>query len=367
MTIGPLHLVVVGFDNDKVVAEIGKQLEIVRQRRIIRLFDFLYILKREDGTVAFKQITDLSQEEKFQYGGVIKSLIGLVVDEGPKLTAGTVAEVSGLTEHDYGINNDELAYISDKILPGRSAFLLLFEHHWAVDLKQAIVDAGGRALFQGLINPEAFKIVGTQLDAVLAAAKRLEETAVSEAMLTMVSATAAKTEAEAEAEQVRLAAAAAIAAAEAQAAQALADAKEIEEIAAAEAAMLRAAAEQDRQQAEEVRAAAELVKEKALEQAREVVAASKAVEALAVNEAAETVEQARQVEQEAIRRAAAVMEAADEAEARAVMRGIQALLAAQIIEQEAMEEAVNAVIAAQIVERAAAERAGRALLSGALR
>jgi uncharacterized membrane protein len=366
MTVGPLHLVVIGFDNDKVVAEIGKQLEIVRQKRIIRLFDFLYIIKREDGTVAFKQVTDLNQDEKYQYGGVIKSLIGLVVDEGPKLMAGTVAEVSGLAEHDYGINDDELAYISDKILPGRSAFLLLFEHRWAVGLKQAVVDAGGRALFQGLVNPEAFKIVGTELDSVLAAAKRLEETAVSEAMMTMASATAAKTEAEAEAQQVRLAAAAAIAAAETQAAKAMAEAREIEEIAAAEAAMLHAAAEQDRLQAEEVRAAAELVKGKAVQEAREIVAASKAVEAAAVNEAAETVEQARLAEQEAIRRAAAVMDAADEAEARAVMRGIQALLAAQIIEQEAMEEAVNAVIAAQIVQQVAAERAGKALLSGRL-
>ena len=367
MTVGPLHLVVVSFNDDKVVAEIGKQLEIVRKRGIIRLFDFLYILKHEDSSLAFKEMSDLSSDEKHQYGGVIKSLIGLVVDQGDELVAGKVAEVPGLAEHDFGINDDELHYIADKIPAGHSAVLLLFEHHWAIGLKEAIIEAGGQTLVQGLVNPEAFKIVGTELEVLLDAAKRLEETAVSEAMVIMAEATAAKTEAEAEAQQVKQAAAVAVVVAEERARKAMAEAKEVEEISAAEAAMLKEAAEQDRQAAAEVRASAEKVKEQAVEEAREVVAASKAVEALAMNEAAEVIDEAHQVEEDAMRRAAAVMDAANEAEARAIMRAINALLLADIIEQEAMEEAVQAVIAAEIVEQMAAERAGRALLSGRLR
>jgi len=367
MTVGPLHLVVVSFNEDKVVSDIGKQLERVRKRGIIRLFDFLYILKHEDGSLGFKEMSDLSSDEKHQYGGVIKSLIGLVVEDGEGLVSGSVAEVPGLAEHDFGINDDELHYISNKIPPGHSAILLLFEHRWAIGLKEAIIDAGGKTLLQGLINPEAFKIVGTELEPLLDAAKRLEETAVSDAMKIMAEATAAKDEAEAEALQVKMAAAAAVAMAEERAQKAMAEAKEVEEITAAEAAMLKEAAEQDRAQAAEVREAAEKVKEQAVEEAREVVSASKAVEALAMEEAADVMEEAHHVEEDAIRRAAAVMEAADEAEARAIMRGIQALLTAEIIEQEAMEEAVQAVIAAQIVEDMAAQRAGRALLSGSLR
>lgn len=367
MTVGPLHLVVVSFNEDKVVVEIGKQLEIVRKRGIIRLFDFLYILKHEDGSLGFKEMSDLTSDEKYEYGGVIKSLIGLVVDDPEGLATGTVAEVPGLAEHDFGINDDELHFIADKIPTGHSAVLLLFEHHWAIGLKQAIIDAGGNTLLQGLVNPEAFKIVGTELEPLLDAAKRLEETAVSDAMKIMAEATAAKDEAEAEALQVKMSAAAAVAMAEERAEKAMAEAKEVEEITAAEAAMLREAAEQDRAQAAEVRAAAELVKLKAVDEAREVVAASKAVEAQAMEEAAEVMEEAHHVEEDAIRRAAAVMEAADEAEARAIMRALDALLAAEIIKQEAMEEAVQAVIAAEIVEDMAAKRAGRALLSGSLR
>ena len=367
MTIGPLHLVVVSFNDDKVVAEIGKQLEIVRKQGIIRLFDFLYILKHEDGTLAFKEMSDLSGDEKHQYGGVIKSLIGLVVDEGEALVAGTVAEIPGLAEHDFGLNENELHYVADKIPVGQSAILLLFEHHWALGWNEALIAAGRQALLQGLINPKAFKIVGTELQPLLDAAKRLEETAVSDAMKIMAEATAAKDEAEAEAMQVKMAAAAAVAVAEERSQKAMAEAQEVEKIAAQEAALLREAAEQDRAQAAEVRAAAELVKLKAVDEAREVVAASKAVETQALAEADEVLEQAHHEEEAAIRRAAAVMDAADEAEARAIMRAIEALLAAEIIEQEAMEEAVQAVIAAQIVEDMAAQRAGRALLSGSLR
>jgi uncharacterized membrane protein len=367
MTVGPLHLVVVSFNDDKVVAEIGKQLGIVRKRGIIRLFDFLYVLKHPDGSLGFKEMSDLSSDEKYQYGGVIKSLIGLVVDEGQDLAVGTVAEVPGLAEHDFGINDDELHYIADKIEPGHSAVLLLFEHNWAIGLKEAIINAGGTTLLQGLINPEAFKIVGTELDVLLNAAKRLEDTAVSDAMAIMAEATAAKEEAEAEALQVKMAAAAAVAIAEERAQKAMVEAQEVEEITAAEAALLKEAAERDRADAAAVRLAAEQVKEKAVEEAREVVAASKAVEALAMEEAADVLEQAHHEEEDAIRRAAAVLDAADDAEARAIMRAINALLAAEIIEQEAMEEAVQAVIAAQIVEDMAAQRAGRALLSGSLR
>lgn len=367
MTVGPLHLVVVSFNDDKVVAEIGKQLEAVRKHGIIRLFDFLYILKHEDGSLAFRELSDLNADEKHQYGGVIKSLIGLVVDDGEALASGKVAEVPGLAEHDFGLNDDELHYVADKIPPGHSAILILFEHHWAIGLKDALINAGGKTLLQGLIDPEAFKIVGTELEPILDAAKRLEETAVSDAMKIMAEATAAKEEAEAEALQVKMAAAAAVAIAEERAQKAMAEAEEIEEITAAEAAILKEAAEKDRAEAAEVRAAAEKVKKQAIEDAREVVTASKAVEALAMEEAAEVMEQAHHTEEDAIRRAAAVMDAADDAEARAIMRGIQALLAAEIIEQEAMEEAVQAVIAAQIVEEMAAQRAGRALLSGSLR
>lgn len=367
MTVGSLHLIVVSFNDDQVISEIGKQLEIVRKRGIIRLFDFLYILKHKDGTLAFKEMSDLSSDEKHQYGGVIKSLIGLVVDDSEDLVAGTVAEIPGLAEHDFGINDDELHYVADKIPAGHSAILLLFEHHWAIGLKEAIIESGGHTLLQGLIAPEAFKIVGTELEPLLDAAKRLEETAVSDAMKIMAEATAAKDEAEAEALQVKMAAAAAVAMAEERAEKAMAEAKEVEEITAAEAALLREAAEQDRAQAAEVRAAAELVKLKAVDEAREVVEASKVVEAQAMEEAADVLEQAHHEEEDAIRRAAAVMEAADEAQARAIMRAIDALLTAEIIEQEAMEEAVQAVIAAQIVEDMAAQRAGRALLSGSLR
>jgi uncharacterized membrane protein len=366
MTVGPLHLLVVSFDNDEVVSEIGKQLDLVRKRKIIRIFDFLYILKHLDGSIGYKEISDLHEDEKYKYGGMIKSLIGLVAHDPEQLESGDVAEVPGIAEHDFGLDNEELLDISSKLAPGQSAILILFEHHWAVGLKDAILDAGGETLVQGLVQPEAFRIVGTELDVLLDAVKRLEETAVSEAMAAMAEAETTKVEAQEEADKVKLAAATAAALASKRAEEAMAEAKEAEELTAAEIAELKQAEALERASATEVQTAAEKAKQQAVEDAREVVAASKAVEALAMNEAAEVLDQAHLEEEEAMRRAAAVMEAADEAEARAIMRAIEALLAAEIIEQEAIEDAVQAVIAADIVEQLAAERAGRALMNGLL-
>ena len=366
MTVGPLHLVVVSFDDDKVVSDIGVELGKVRKHGIIRLFDFLYILKHEDGSIAAKEISDLSADEKYQYGGLIKSLVGLVVDEGDAMLAGEVEDIPGMEGHDFGLNQDEVIYIADKIQPGRSALLLLFEHRWAVGLKEAMLNAGGTTLVQKLIDPEAFRIVGSEFQSVVEAANRLEEKTLAETMDLLVAATVAKREAEEEAEQVKMAAAAEVAEAEERAEKAAAEAQDVEQITAAEVVMLREAAEKDRLAAEEARKAAELVKAQAVEDAREVVVAAKAVEAVAMNEAAETMAEAREMEEGAMRRAAAVMDAADDAEANAMMRALQALVAADMIEQQAMEEAVQALIAADIVEQMAAERAGRALLSGSL-
>ena len=52
--IGPLQLLVIGFDEDTYAKEIMVELKNLRKHNVIRLFDLLYIIKHPDGTIASK-------------------------------------------------------------------------------------------------------------------------------------------------------------------------------------------------------------------------------------------------------------------------------------------------------------------------
>ena len=75
--IGPLQLVVIGFDDDKYARDIILEIKSLRQKKAIRLFDLLYVFKHPDGTIDSREVTDLQEEEQREFGTLIKSLIGL--------------------------------------------------------------------------------------------------------------------------------------------------------------------------------------------------------------------------------------------------------------------------------------------------
>ncbi|MFN2187865.1 MAG: hypothetical protein ACK2T3_03810, partial [Candidatus Promineifilaceae bacterium] len=76
--IGPLQLVVIGFDEDKYARDIILEVKELRKKGAIRLFDLLYLFKHEDGTIDSREVSDLEAEEQREFGTLIKSLIGLV-------------------------------------------------------------------------------------------------------------------------------------------------------------------------------------------------------------------------------------------------------------------------------------------------
>ena len=51
---------------------------------------------------------------------------------------------------------------------------MLFEHRWAVDLKQALLSANGEMLAQGFIQPETLVEFGNELGAARAATQEYE-------------------------------------------------------------------------------------------------------------------------------------------------------------------------------------------------
>ena len=84
---------------------------------------------------------------------------------------GKLAGALAVAEHDFGLSAEEIQEAADRIPAGGSAVVALFEHTWAIRLKEYILDSGGFLVAQGLIHPSALVEVGAEL----AAAAELEQ------------------------------------------------------------------------------------------------------------------------------------------------------------------------------------------------
>lgn len=140
MTLGPLEFVVVGFEGNRFTGQILPELRAAREKGIIRVVDLFLIKKDEDGNIATMELSDLSGEEAEQFAFLTGDILSLLAPEDIEQAARNIP------------NNS-------------SAALLLFEHTWAIGLKEAIRNAGGVALAGGLVAPDVLQTLEAELEA----------------------------------------------------------------------------------------------------------------------------------------------------------------------------------------------------------
>lgn len=160
---GPIQFVAIGFDDTDVIKDFIEELYLIREVGIIRLIDFLFISKEKDGEVVALEVSDLTEEERIKTGAVIGGLIGYGAAGEEGLKVGAEMGATAMAENDFGLTDEEIMEVVDEIPAGTSACLVLFEHAWAKQLKQIMVDHGGEVLAQGMIHPYAFVQLGTEL------------------------------------------------------------------------------------------------------------------------------------------------------------------------------------------------------------
>jgi uncharacterized membrane protein len=167
MTLGPVQLLVVGFDDPKFKGEIYEELKKLRDSDVIRLIDVLAVWKDANGEIEAVQASDLSVDEAEELGATVGALIGLGLagEEGAEL--GAMAGVAA-GEDGHLIDEDEMWDIAETIPNGSAAAIALIEHRWAIPLKEAIGRAGGFPLSDAWVHPLDLVAVG------LMAAEELE-------------------------------------------------------------------------------------------------------------------------------------------------------------------------------------------------
>jgi len=145
MTLGPLEYTVIGFEGNRFNGEIAKEIGAVVDAGIIALVDVVMVTKDIDGNAAVIEI-DAKDDPRFaSFAGMLDGLMGLLTPE-------------------------DIEKIASELPTNTSALVLLFEHRWAVNIKEAIGAAGGFLISRTTVPPEVLELVNAELEAAAATA-----------------------------------------------------------------------------------------------------------------------------------------------------------------------------------------------------
>jgi uncharacterized membrane protein len=161
MAIGPVQLIVLGFNHPDFHGEVIAELERLRATDTVRVIDALAVYKDAAGELEVEHLSNLTKEEAIEVGSKIGALVGLGIagEEGAEAGAEAGAETAAAEGIDVFGDASEWDVIED--IPNDSAAaLILLEHHWAVPLRDAIARAGGFRISDGFISPLDLVAIG---------------------------------------------------------------------------------------------------------------------------------------------------------------------------------------------------------------
>ena len=132
MVLGPLEYLVVGFEGYRFTGQILAELRAAQEKGIIRVVDLCVIQKDEQGNVTARELSELGGEEAAELSPLAGNVMGLLAEEDIQQVAADIPNKS-------------------------AAGLLLFEHTWAIGLKEAIKNAGAVAVTGGFVSPDVLQ------------------------------------------------------------------------------------------------------------------------------------------------------------------------------------------------------------------
>lgn len=143
MTLGPLEYTVIGFAGNNFDGSIAREIGRVVENGTIRIVDAVGVLKDEAGDVAVIEI-DAKSDPRFEsLAPLLEGTMGLFTPE-------------------------DVATLAASLPANTSALVLLFEHRWAVHVKEAVQAAGGVLLARSVIAPEILEEASAELEAYAA-------------------------------------------------------------------------------------------------------------------------------------------------------------------------------------------------------
>ncbi len=172
---GPMQLLVIGFKNPDFHGQIRQALGSAMETGVIRLIDLRFVYKDANGDVEGMEATQLSDEERQRFGAAVGALIGLGAGGTEGARRGAEAGAMAAAQRTFGMTEESVQEISETIPNDSAAAVFLIEHLWAKELKQALREANGHLLAQGMVTPEALMMAGAALQDAVEAAEEEEK------------------------------------------------------------------------------------------------------------------------------------------------------------------------------------------------
>jgi len=153
MAIGPVQLIVLGFEHPDFHGEIIAELERLRASDTVRVIDALAVHKDADGEIEVAHLSNLTKDEAIELGSTVGALIGLGIEGEEGAIEGAQAGAEAASDG-VEVFSDERAWdVLEEIPDDSAAALILLEHHWAVPLRDAIARSGGFRISDGFVSP----------------------------------------------------------------------------------------------------------------------------------------------------------------------------------------------------------------------
>ncbi len=163
MTIGPVQLLVLGFNHPDWKGEILAEFDRLKDSDVVRVIDGIAVEKDRNGTVSVIERSDLNAQQAAEFGAMVGALIGLGIAGAEGADAGAALGAEASAEGiDLFTDQDEWDIIDQR--PNDSAAaIILVEHRWAIPLRDAIRRAGGFHVADGWVHPEDLVALGLLL------------------------------------------------------------------------------------------------------------------------------------------------------------------------------------------------------------
>jgi len=153
MAIGPVQLLVLGFNHPNFHGEVIDELERLRDSDTVRVIDALAVHKDAEGELEVAHLSNLTKDEAVELGSKVGALIGLGIEGEDGLEKGAEAGAMAAADGVQIFSEEQAWDVLEDIPNDSAAALVLIEHHWAVPLRDAIARAGGFRLSDGFISP----------------------------------------------------------------------------------------------------------------------------------------------------------------------------------------------------------------------
>ena len=131
MAIGPVQMLVLGFDEPEFTGKIAAELDRLREHEFVKIVDALVVNKDENGNVVALEVSDLSQDEATEMGEIIGALIGFGYGTEEAVEAGAEAGAEAMADG-HLIPEEDAWYVADAIPNGTAAAIIQHEDHFPV-------------------------------------------------------------------------------------------------------------------------------------------------------------------------------------------------------------------------------------------